>query len=467
MEYDEVFGDGMPKGNKKAGFIGLMIAKKHLRRGPNDYVNGKPKKTPARFNSNLMAELNRHGKPNPSAYIQEIYPRRQVAQREARPRGRPRKEVATLAPTGRLTKAQRDALKTQAQQGNAQAIATLDAFRAQEKARQVKARDKKKLAEINAMPNGPEKEQALRNYQITIQLRGTGGRKPTPKEDLDLVKTSYMVSPPQDVGAFRLFFNTPTLDGWVDENSKTIVLSVRGTNPTDKQDLYADANIALNRLSKTPRYIQDKNSVAQILQRYDPSKYEIYLVGHSLGGAIANQLKRDFPMLKDAEEYNPAFQPYDLISQQSNSIHRNYVQTDPLYRIGGRFFLNKSVVPPKTAPTASNSLGVVGQLYDAYAGHALDNFATGGAKMISMPKKEYLAEHKHLFDVLAHPTPKKLQAELHKQQHEVAVRGMAKPMKHLVDMHGKPYKGHYHICPNGEIHSGKKHGVRSKQLQVV
>ena len=75
-------GYGMPKGNKKAGFIGLMLAKKHLRRTPNDYENGRPKKTPARFNSNLMADVNRHGQPNPSAYIQAIYPRRQQPQQQ-------------------------------------------------------------------------------------------------------------------------------------------------------------------------------------------------------------------------------------------------------------------------------------------------------------------------------------------------------------------------------------------------
>lgn len=460
-EYNDVVGDGMPKGNKKAGFIGLMIAKKHLRRGPADYdPEAKAKKTPARFNSNLMAQTDRHGRPNPSAYIQALYPRQQRAQQAQRPRGRPKKEVATLAPTGRLTAAQRTALKAQADAGNAQAIATLQAFRDQEKARQVKARDKKKLAEINAMEDGAEKEQALRNYQITIQRRATGGRKPTPKENLDLVKTSYMVQPPTDVGAFRVFFNTPTLDGWVDEGSKTIMLSVRGTNPTDKQDLYADANIPLNRLAKTPRYIQDKNSVAQILQRYNPAQYEYYLVGHSLGGAVARQLKRDFPMLKDAELYNPAFQPYDLYSQQRDSVHSNYIQTDPLYRMGGRLFLNKAVYPPKNSTPVSNSLGAVGQLYDAYAGHALNNFeAVGGAK-VCMPKKEYLAEHKRLIGRLA-PVAR----ELEDQRAELGARGGA--MKHLVDMRGKPYKGYYHIMEDGTIHSGKTHTKSSKQLQVV
>ena len=57
-------GAGMPKGNKNAGFVGLMIAKHHLKRGPTDYnTPQQTKNTPAQFDQDLIN--------NPSKWIKE------------------------------------------------------------------------------------------------------------------------------------------------------------------------------------------------------------------------------------------------------------------------------------------------------------------------------------------------------------------------------------------------------------
>lgn len=216
-----------------------------------------------------------------------------------------------------------------------------------------------------------------RRYQAYLDedKKLKGGRKPTDNQFLQLVKTSYQPTPPPQLEGFQLVVNTPTVDAFVDEATKSVMLTLRGTVPTDKKDLIADASIPLNRLSRSERYIQDKAVVEQILQRYPPDQYEIYLTGHSLGGAIVNQLKRDYPFLKDAQTYNAAFQPYDLLRQQSGQIKRKYVSTDPLYKLGGRLFQNVTVVPPKSK---SMPLGTIGALYDAYQGHALANFEGSG-----------------------------------------------------------------------------------------
>lgn len=116
-------GQGMPKGNKKAGFVGLMIAKKHLKMKPGDYdPNATPKNTPAKFQVGRIEK--------PSKYIQEAFPVKQ--------RGRPKKAVEALAPTGRFSKAQRDELKRLAAEGNAQAQATLEGLRQKERDRKKK-----------------------------------------------------------------------------------------------------------------------------------------------------------------------------------------------------------------------------------------------------------------------------------------------------------------------------------------
>ena len=60
----DYFGSGMPKGNKPAGFVGLMIAKKHLGRTPDSYdPTAREKSTPELFDMDLIGQ--------PSKYIQE------------------------------------------------------------------------------------------------------------------------------------------------------------------------------------------------------------------------------------------------------------------------------------------------------------------------------------------------------------------------------------------------------------
>jgi len=265
---------------------------------------------------------------------------------------------------------------------------------------------------LNSSGHAPTQEdvawitKAVNDYFYGVQglAHLSGGVRPTDKQFLDIVKTSYATAPPKLVSDFELVFASPTVDAWVNEPRKTIVVSVRGTNIKDKQDIYADASLTVNALVKTPRYQTDKKAVQDIMGRYNPQTYEYYLVGHSLGGAIINQLMRDFPQFKYGMEYNPAFQPYDLISQQRGKVFRNYTDKDPLYRLGGRLFADKKVVPSKT--TVSN-LGAVGDLYEAISGHSLSNFEGAGrlkgGVMTEQEHKGLLEEIKRLLELKAQP----------------------------------------------------------------
>ena len=474
----DIEGAGMPRGNKKAGFVGLMLAKKHLRRGVNDYnPPATDKITPARFNVGRIAQ--------PSAYIQNVYGQRRQAPAQApRPRGRPPKAVAERSARGRFLAGEREQLGEE----------KLAQLRETERLRAQKARDKRALAKINAMAEGEAKENAKRNFQLLQQSRGAGamtggydlkkivanlpqaqaqtkalnearargdvkaymrikrggamtggaslGRLPSgdyafdshiggamtggmsvaewsaqekarkeqrkawkatatpeqlaidqrlkqfgktggamPKQTTfwEGAKASYQDPPPQSIADnFNIVFNTPTMDAYLNEGTKTILVAVRGTKPTDFKDLSADASLVVNGLSKTDRYKTDKASMDRLFQMFPPNQFEYYLTGHSLAGAVINSLKRDFPQLKNAEEYNPAFQPYDLWSQQTGSIHRNYINTDALYRLGGRMFGNTKVLPPISSSNAPS--GIVGDVMTAYAGHALDQFKGRGLK---------------------------------------------------------------------------------------
>jgi len=176
-------------------------------------------------------------------------------------------------------------------------------------------------------------------------------------------KESYEANPAQSLDGFQLVVNTATFDAYLDEQTKTLLISARGT--ADTQDVKADAALALNALTSTSRYQQDKRVMDSIVARYSPSVYSYYITGHSLGGAIDNQLKRDYPFIKEAVEFNPAFQPKDLVSRQGG-IKRYYTKTDFLYKLGGRFLPNVHTIEP------SKFTGLTA--LDALTGHKLENF---------------------------------------------------------------------------------------------
>jgi hypothetical protein len=200
-----------------------------------------------------------------------------------------------------------------------------------------------------------------------------------------------------------------------------------------------------------------------------------------------NQLMREFPQFLFGQEYNPAFQPYDLISQQRGKVFRNYTDQDPLYQLGGRLFADKKVVPSRT--TVRN-MGAVGSLVNAGVGHSLSNFEgagrpshfgelgtltkhqvpssngeafiKGGRKQtVSMPTTDYLQEHRSLVNLLERPTKKGLKAEATKQRSEVKSRGLK-----LFNGKGKPHRGAYHLMSDGTYHTGKTHTARSKVLEA-
>jgi hypothetical protein len=187
--------------------------------------------------------------------------------------------------------------------------------------------------------------------------------KPDEKVFFDTAKQAYSPNPASTIDGFRLLKDTPTIDAYIRDN--VIVIGVRGTKLTDTADLKADASLVLNMLPSTQRYKRDKEFVSNLVREYPASNHTYYLSGHSLGGAIQTQLKRDFPFLKDAVEFNPAFQAKDLTESPSD-IKRIYTSTDFLYRLGGRFLSGTNVVEPRY----SFGQGIV----DGISGHVLDNF---------------------------------------------------------------------------------------------
>jgi hypothetical protein len=208
--------------------------------------------------------------------------------------------------------------------------------------------------------------------------RMRGGVVPERNYLQQIADASYKENPPRRIGASRLLQSTPTLKFYL--NGNTILVGIRGTKPTDMEDLKADAMIALNDLDKSSRFQKDLATLQQFQSRFPPSSYEYYGIGHSLGGAILDQFIT-MGLLKNGLSYNPAVQPKDL--QKASTNQRIYNENDPLYALMGKQTQGAEVRKAKPASWWENILYKVpyaGTAYKAYQklqAHQLGNFVGG------------------------------------------------------------------------------------------
>jgi len=200
-----------------------------------------------------------------------------------------------------------------------------------------------------------------------------------------IAKQSYSSSPMSYVGPFKLLYSTPTLKFYGVRNEEgfydTIIVGIRGTIPTDKQDLWADTQLAIGRLESTPRFKNDLKTLEDFKKRQEfPEEIDYYGVGHSLGGAILDAfLKKG--LLQKGVSYNPAISLGDQDREIDN--RRIYQDGDPLLSIMGRSAKNVEVRPKKKKSVINrivSHIPYVGFVKDKLDAHALDNFVGGTNK---------------------------------------------------------------------------------------
>ena len=141
-------------------------------------------------------------------------------------------------------------------------------------------------------------------------------------------------------------FHGPTVSAWLNNGTDpaTLLIGIRGT--ADLRDVATDVQLTMGKLTATARYNADAQTVQQLLQRYPKAK--VFLAGHSLGGAIENQLVRQFPRITHATEFNPAAQPYDVLFPNTSKVDRWYIAADALYRTVGQLMRGAKVLQPTT-----------------------------------------------------------------------------------------------------------------------
>jgi hypothetical protein len=173
------------------------------------------------------------------------------------------------------------------------------------------------------------------------------------------------------------------------------VVGIRGTVPSDIDDVKADGLISVNRLETSNRYRKDLAELNRV--RSSLPTDEFYGVGHSLGGAILDAFLHT-GMIKSGVSYNPAVQPKDFNSDVPN--HRIYQKGDPLLALGKNFLKNAPEVreakPMSWKDRLISAVPYAGQVYNYLNAHNLSNF-DGGKKFAESPtpsnplsKEEYL-----------------------------------------------------------------------------
>jgi len=158
------------------------------------------------------------------------------------------------------------------------------------------------------------------------------------------------------------------------QNGTSYLIAVRGT--ADARDVASWASVAANKLSGKDRYKEDYKIVTDFVAKHPSPPASYYLTGHSLGSAIALQLRRDIPALNVAPgtAFNGALQPIDLLKPDAR-FHEVYASRDPLYLAEGHFYRNHEVKEnPSLKPPSKWNL--IAQAADKLANHKLSFFSS-------------------------------------------------------------------------------------------
>jgi hypothetical protein len=174
-----------------------------------------------------------------------------------------------------------------------------------------------------------------------------------PLHDLSqMVASTYKKDTP-DIQGYTLLSKTPTVSFFqVNRKKNVIIIALRGTAFTDINDISADlgivktivedANTARN-VRNSRRYIDDvatikafQSNASQYLPR-PSAKMVYYAVGHSLSGAMIDELLED-GLVSSAVSFNPAIERVNFAKDNNN--HRVYLSCDVLYNLLGKFITN-------------------------------------------------------------------------------------------------------------------------------
>lgn len=169
--------------------------------------------------------------------------------------------------------------------------------------------------------------EAVKNGILSIQ----GGAR---EDVFDHVNSAYnnkssgkREAPAVDKKGRQLVYQTDNIVAYKDPQTGRVYAGVRGTS--DLTDVKAWLPTVAGRLNKTDAYKRAKADMEQLVKQNPNAKIE--LGGHSLGGAIARQLQRDYSGQVDGvHAFNAAVQPQDWMQKKQPGTTYTYNKYDPL-----------------------------------------------------------------------------------------------------------------------------------------
>jgi len=191
----------------------------------------------------------------------------------------------------------------------------------------------------------------------------------------------------EDIAGYHVKAHTDS--AYLYENDKgTQIVAIRGMK-FEPPDIRAVSNIITNSLKSTPRYQRDLSFVSR--HNVDPKSL---FVGHSLGGAICDQMLHD-KLATHAITINPAVMPRDL---HNSGNQRYYNPNDFLYLLIGRYASNIHVTGTKFDFALAITNAHLPNLFSFWTSHALSKFIKDYTIRLPFQKdgkthKEHLGEH--------------------------------------------------------------------------
>lgn len=217
---------------------------------------------------------------------------------------------------------------------------------------------------------------ALDHHHITKEHNDTRNMEPSDTDYRRMAQSAYSGKP---VKGYNIISQSPTVKIFEKPGTNELVVSARGSK--DLRDWKTNITLPFNGLASSDRYKEDKAFVKDALEKYGKDK-KVYITGHSLGGAVADQLKKDFPAIKKGKTYNPAFQGSDFFSHKKSPVERVYGTGDALgffgrYLPGAKLNETKRSVANEAVSKASP---FIGKTADIIRSHQIENISDGKSK---------------------------------------------------------------------------------------
>lgn len=203
-----------------------------------------------------------------------------------------------------------------------------------------------------------------------------------------MAQSAYKGKTRPQIGPFHLMYGTPTMKFYRDD--KLIVVSIRGTEDGNGNDMKADALAIMGKLGDSSRFQSDLEILKSVQEKFPPNEYRYIGVAHSLGAAILDKFLR-MGLIKNGLSYNGLAEPQEL---KGNPLHRRvYHKDDPLYSIFGKYIPNIEVVTtdePIWKFYVKHYLPFgLGKLFTAYDRHKIRSFKGGNSIIFEDELKEY------------------------------------------------------------------------------